>query len=95
VGISYIFKNKIKSGRTLSIVVRVLCLAGLVYGAVGGLNQIWGLADLFMALLIVINLPVVLSKAKFVGQKTREFFTGNEYMTELQSRKEKRTKAGA
>ena len=82
-GMSYIF-HKLK-GKTFSNIIRVLCLVGVVYGAVGGLSEIWGLADLFMALLIIINLPVVLVQAKKVGELTREFFGNNMHKKEKNS----------
>ena len=87
-GMSYVFK-KLK-GKAFSNVIRVLCLLGVIYGAVGGLSEIWGLADLVMALLIIINLPVVLVQAGKVGQLTREFFGNNLHKHELEAEKKEK-----
>lgn len=85
VGMKYVFANV--KDKTLSTVVRALYTAGIVFGAVGGLSAVWSLADLFMALLIIINLPVVLSKAKLVGELTREFFGTGKHLEELKEEK--------
>lgn len=88
VGMSYVFRRL--RGKTFSNVVRVLCLVGVVFGAVGGLSFIWGLADLFMALLIIINLPIVLVKAKEVGELTRDFFGKGKHLEELAQEKKQK-----
>lgn len=88
VGMRYAF-SWVKE-KTLSRVVQTACVLGIVFGAVGALSAIWDLADLFMALLIVINLPVVLSKAKLVGQMTGEFFGTGRHREELQAEKSER-----
>lgn len=83
VGMRYVF-SWVKE-KTLSRVVQAACVLGVVFGAVGGLMAIWDLADLFMALLIVINLPVVLSKARLVGKLTYEFFGTGRHKEELRA----------
>lgn len=54
-GVAYALGNK------AAFVVRYLYILGLIYGAVGGLQHIWGLADFFMAIVVIINLLVIFS----------------------------------
>ncbi|HIY08447.1 MAG TPA: sodium:alanine symporter family protein [Firmicutes bacterium] len=84
-GLSYVFKKL--RGKKFSNVIRVLCLIGIVWGAVGGLSTVWGLADLVMAILIIINLPVVLAQVKTVGRLTKEFFGSGMHKKELEEEK--------
>ncbi|HOE57823.1 MAG TPA: alanine:cation symporter family protein [Bacillota bacterium] len=53
-------------------VVKVIYIIGIVYGAVGGLNTVWALAGFFMALLIIINLPIVIKLSGEVLKLTKE-----------------------
>jgi AGCS family alanine or glycine:cation symporter len=64
----YVFGNKIV------MPYRVVFLVGLVVGAIGGLQVIWGLFDAFMAITVAINLVVVVSLRKEVMRLTAEFF---------------------
>ncbi|MDK2926933.1 MAG: alanine or glycine:cation symporter, family [Bacillota bacterium] len=67
-GIAYALGNK------AAVVIRYLYIIGLVYGAVGGLQHIWGLADFFMAIVVIINLLVIFSLRRKVWEATYDFF---------------------
>ncbi|MDK2881966.1 MAG: alanine or glycine:cation symporter, family [Bacillota bacterium] len=67
-GVAYALGNK------AALVVRYLYILGLIYGAVGGLQQIWGLADFFMAIVVIINLLVIFSLRQKVWEATYDFF---------------------
>ena len=67
-GISYAL------GNTAAVIIRYLYILGLVYGAVGGLQHIWGLADFFMAIVVIINLLVVFALRKDVWAATYDYF---------------------
>ncbi|QNO14691.1 sodium:alanine symporter family protein [Alkalicella caledoniensis] len=73
-GGQYCFGNKI------SIPFRLLYVLILVFGAVGGLQFIWGLFDFFMALTVAINLIVLLFMFKDVRDLTKDFFTSGKYI---------------
>jgi AGCS family alanine or glycine:cation symporter len=68
IGLVYCFGNK------LILPFRILFLAGLIVGAVGGLQLIWGLLDAFMAVTVAINLIVVVSLYKVVVSLTNDYF---------------------
>lgn len=67
-GISYALGNK------AAVAIRYLYILGLVYGAVGGLQHIWGLADFFMAIVVIINLLVVFALRDKVWEATHDYF---------------------
>ncbi|MFP3959819.1 MAG: alanine/glycine:cation symporter family protein [Spirochaetaceae bacterium] len=67
----YCFGNKIV------MPYRFVYLAGLIVGAVGGLQIIWGLFDAFMAVTVAINLAVIVSLRKEVMRLTADFFGSN------------------
>ncbi|MFN2364046.1 MAG: alanine/glycine:cation symporter family protein [Halarsenatibacteraceae bacterium] len=67
-GLQYVFGSKVVKP------FRYLFLIGLVLGAVGGLKQVWGLFDLFMALTVAINVIFVVAMRKDVIRLTEEFF---------------------
>ena len=67
-GLQYVFGSKAVKP------FRYLFLIGLVLGAVGGLKQVWGLFDLFMALTVAINVIFVVAMRKDVIRLTEEFF---------------------
>lgn len=67
-GLQYVFGSKAVKP------FRYLFLIGLVLGAVGGLRQVWGLFDLFMALTVAINVIFVVAMRKDVIRLTEEFF---------------------
>ncbi|MFW5994410.1 MAG: alanine/glycine:cation symporter family protein [Halanaerobiaceae bacterium] len=67
-GLQYVFGNKVVKP------FRYLFLIGLVLGAVGGLKEVWGLFDLFMALTVAINVIFVVAMRKDVIRLTEEFF---------------------
>jgi AGCS family alanine or glycine:cation symporter len=69
IGLTYCFGNKV------IYPFRVLFMVGLVVGAVGGLQVVWGLLDAFMATTVAINLIVIMSFYKVVVQLTDEYFT--------------------
>ena len=71
-GVNYLFGEK--TGNKVNQVVKIVYVIGIVYGAVGGLNTVWALADFFMALLIIINLPVVVGLSGEVVKLTKEYF---------------------
>jgi AGCS family alanine or glycine:cation symporter len=71
-GVSYLLGEK--KAVTANKVVKAIYIIGIVYGAVGGLNTVWALADFFMALLIIINLPVVIRLSGEVLKLTKEYF---------------------
>ncbi len=78
---TYVFKKA--KYKTIIIICGTLSLCGAIYGALGGLEQIWGLADLFMAIVILINLPVVIYMAPQVGRLTRDFFGTDKWKKDL------------
>ncbi len=73
----YVFKNK--HTKIITIVCGTLSLVGAIVGAVGGLEFIWGLSDFFLALIILINVPVVLVLSGQVRELTKEFFGNGQH----------------
>ena len=71
-GMRYVFKNS--NPKIVANVVRVICLCVVVYGSLGGLSETWDLADMFMAMLIFLNLPILIYKSKEVGEITLDYF---------------------
>ncbi len=69
IGLTYCFGNKV------IFPFRILFLVGLVVGAVGGLQVVWGLLDAFMATTVAINLIVIMAFYKVVVKLTDEYFT--------------------
>jgi AGCS family alanine or glycine:cation symporter len=69
IGLVYCFGNKVV------LPFRLLFMVGLVVGAVGGLQIVWGLLDAFMATTVAINLIVIMSLYKVVVKLTDEYFT--------------------
>jgi len=65
----YCFGNKIV------FPFRVVFLIGIVIGAIGGLQAVWGLFDAFMAATVSINLVVILVLHKQVVSLTQDFFS--------------------
>ncbi|MBC2397965.1 AGCS family alanine or glycine:cation symporter [Clostridium tetanomorphum] len=57
---------------------RILYCLGLIVGAVGGLQVIWGLFDFFMAFEVIINLIVLLKLRKDVVYETERYFNSEE-----------------
>ncbi|WP_034868587.1 alanine/glycine:cation symporter family protein [Clostridium lundense] len=57
---------------------RVVYCLGLIVGAVGGLQVIWGLFDFFMAFEVIINLVVLLKLRKDVVYETERYFNSDE-----------------
>ncbi|WP_315120688.1 sodium:alanine symporter family protein [uncultured Clostridium sp.] len=57
---------------------RIFYCLGLIYGAVGGLEVIWGLFDFFMAFEVIINLIVLLKLRKDVVYETERYFNSDE-----------------
>lgn len=80
-GMRYVFKSF--NQMIVANIVRVICLFVLVYGAIGGLAQTWDLADMFMASLILVNLPILIYKSKEVGEITRDFFSTGKYKEDM------------
>lgn len=72
-GVNYLFGEK--TGKKINQAVKIIYIIGIIYGSVGGLNRVWALADFFMALLIIINLPVVVMLSSEVVKLTREYFS--------------------
>ncbi|QNM06001.1 alanine/glycine:cation symporter family protein [Qiania dongpingensis] len=68
----YVFKNVKR--KIIIMVCGTLSLFGAIFGAMGGLEEIWGLSDLFLALVILINVPVVLALSKEVKELTKEYY---------------------
>jgi AGCS family alanine or glycine:cation symporter len=67
-GAVYCFGNK-------SILpVRIIFLAAVVIGSIGGLRIVWGLLDLFMGITVAINLIVIVLLRKKVVELTKDFF---------------------
>ena len=67
-GAQYVFGDKIIKP------FRYVFIIGLVVGAVGGLKQVWGLFDLFMALTVAINAIIITYFIGDVKRLTKEFF---------------------
>ncbi len=67
-GAQYVFGEKIIKP------FRYVFIIGLVVGAVGGLKQVWGIFDLFMALTVAINAIVITYFIGDVKRLTKEFF---------------------
>lgn len=76
-GMLYVFKNVKR--KTIMIVCGTLSLIGAVFGAVGGLEEIWGLSDLFLGVIILINIPVVLVLSKEVKELTDEYYGNGQH----------------
>jgi AGCS family alanine or glycine:cation symporter len=71
IGVNYFFKKNVSK---VNMTVKMLYLFGIIYGSIGGLRTVWALADFFMALLILINLPVVLYLSKEAVQIVFDYF---------------------
>ncbi|KAJ50302.1 AGCS family alanine or glycine:cation symporter [Clostridium tetanomorphum] len=76
-GLTYAIKTT-----KLSIPFRILYCLGMIVGAVGGLQVIWGLFDFFMAFEVIINLIVLLKLRKDVVEETDKYFNSKEVMGE-------------
>lgn len=76
-GMFYVFEKSNK--KVITIVCGLLSLAGAMIGAMGGLEFIWGLSDFFLALVILINVPVVLALSGQVRDLTREYFGNGQH----------------
>jgi AGCS family alanine or glycine:cation symporter len=61
---------------------RYIFIIGVVVGAVGGLQQVWGLFDLFMALTVAINAIIITYFIGDVKKLTKEFFGSNGKLKE-------------
>jgi AGCS family alanine or glycine:cation symporter len=75
-GAQYVFGDKIVKP------FRYVFIIGLVVGAVGGLKQVWGLFDLFMALTVAINAIIITFFIGDVKKLTKEFFGSNGNLKE-------------
>lgn len=71
-GMFYVFKNK--HTKAITLICGSLSLVGAVLGSIGGLNVIWGLSDFFLAIIILINVPVVIVLSGEVKTLTNEWF---------------------
>jgi len=87
---NYVFHNV--KYKIIVIICGVLSLGGAVYGALGGLEDIWGMADLFLAIVIIINLPVVIALSGKVKELTRDFFGTNKWKEDLERQKARKAK---
>ena len=87
---SYVFHNV--KYKIIVIICGVLSLGGAVYGALGGLEDIWGMADLFLAIVIIINLPVVIALSGKVKELTQDFFGTNKWKEDLERQKARKAK---
>ncbi|PRR78363.1 Amino-acid carrier protein AlsT [Clostridium liquoris] len=72
-GLTYAIKTT-----KFSIPFRILYCLGMIVGAVGGLQAIWGLFDFFMAFEVIINLIVLLKLRKDVVEETEKYFNSDE-----------------
>lgn len=70
-GAQYVFGSKIIKP------FRYIFIVGIVIGAVGGLQEVWGLFDVFMALTVAINAVVITYLRKDVIRLTEEFFSSD------------------
>ncbi|MGM0603620.1 MAG: alanine/glycine:cation symporter family protein [Bacillota bacterium] len=70
-GAQYVFGDKVVKP------FRYLFIIAIVIGAVGGLQVVWGLFDLFMALTVAINAVVITFFIGDVKRLTKEFFGSN------------------
>jgi len=70
-GAQYVFGDKIVKP------FRYLFIIAIIIGAVGGLQVVWGLFDLFMALTVAINAVVITFFIGDVKRLTKEFFGNN------------------
>lgn len=73
----YVFEKQSK--KMITIVCGCLSLVGALVGALGGLEVIWGLSDFFLALVILINVPVVLALSGEVRALTKEYFGNGQH----------------
>ena len=87
---NYVFHNA--KYKIIVIICGVLSLGGAVYGALGGLEDIWGMADLFLAIVIIINLPVVIALSGKVKELTQDFFGTNKWKEDLERQKARKAK---
>jgi AGCS family alanine or glycine:cation symporter len=70
-GAQYVFGDKVVKP------VRYIFVVGVVVGAVGGLQVVWGLFDLFMALTVAINAIMITYFLGDVKELTKEFFSSD------------------
>lgn len=87
---NYVFHNV--KYKIIVIICGALSLGGAVYGALGGLEDIWGMADLFLAIVIIINLPVVIALSGKVKELTQDFFGTNKWKEDLERQKARKAK---
>lgn len=73
IGGIYCFGNKI------SLPYRLIFVGVLVFGAIGGLELIWGLMDTFMGVTVAINLVVITIMSKEVVELTRDYFSSLQH----------------
>lgn len=67
-----------KMTKTVAVVIRIILLLAIVYGAVGGFSFVWSLTDVMAAILMLCHLPVLAYFAPEVGKITKEFFADKE-----------------
>lgn len=60
--------------KTVALIVRVILLGVIVYGAIGGFSFVWSMTDTMAAVLMLCHLPVLAYFAPEVGKITRDFF---------------------
>lgn len=61
-------------GQKMTILYRIVFIALIVVGAIGGLTEIWALADTLNGLMIIPNMIAVLILSPVVIRKTKEYF---------------------
>lgn len=73
----YVFKKT--NRKLITIVCGTLSLIGVMIGSLGGLEVIWSLSDLFLGIVILINLPVVLRLSGEVRKLTDEYYGNGQH----------------
>jgi len=66
-------------GKTFSLIMRYVYLAACFIGAIGGLQFVWIFLDFLFGLSVIPNMIGVLGLSGIVAQKTKEFFSSEQY----------------
>lgn len=66
-------------GLRAGTVIKVVYIASIVVGSIGGAQMIWNLLDFMLAMILIPNMIAVLLLSGEVRRLTKEFFTSDKY----------------
>ncbi|MDU6878127.1 alanine/glycine:cation symporter family protein [Clostridium tepidum] len=66
-------------GLAFSKVIRVVCLAAIIYGAIGKLEFLFALLDILLALVVIPNMIGVIAMRNEIKELKEEFFSNPKY----------------